>query len=76
MTEVKLPELSSGVSSAVISMWHYTEGDSINKGDDLVEVSTDKATFNIPSPVGGRVKKILINEGEAVHADDLLAVID
>ncbi|MCM8782752.1 MAG: hypothetical protein NC828_06890 [Candidatus Omnitrophica bacterium] len=76
MTEVKLPELSEGVSQAIVSMWHYSEGDLIKKDADLVELVTDKATFNLPSPVSGKVKKIMFNEGETVHVGDVLVVIE
>lgn len=76
MTEVKLPDLAEGVTKATVSMWHYTEGDSINKDDDLVELVTDKATFNLPSPASGRIKKVNFSEGETVNVGDILAIIE
>lgn len=76
MVEVKLPDLAEGVTSATLSMWHYSEGDSINKDDDMVELVTDKATFNLPSPAAGRVTKIMRSEGETINVGDVIAVIE
>ncbi len=76
MAEIKLPELSEGVTAATISMWHFSEGDLINKDDDLVELVTDKATFNMPSPVSGKVKKIMFNEGDTVNVGNVIALIE
>lgn len=76
MTEVKIPELSDGVMNATISMWHYSVGDLVKKDDDLVELVTDKVTFNLPSPITGKVTKIMVNEGETVKAGDVIAIIE
>ena len=51
-------------------------GDKVNEGDDLVEASTDKATFNVPSTANGKVTEILIQEGEEVKVGDILVRIE
>ena len=76
MTDVKLPELADGVNKAVVSFWHMSEGDSINVGDDLVEMLTDKATFNVPSPISGTLTKISVEEGEEIRVGDTIATIE
>ena len=76
MTEVKIPELSEGVTNATISMWHYSVGDSIKRDDDLVELVTDKATFNLPAPAAGKVAKLMFTEGDTVKTGDIIAVIE
>jgi len=76
MVEVRVPELSPGVMGATISMWHFTEGDLIKKGEDLVELVTDKATFNLPAPAEGKIKELMSREGEMVKTDDLIAIIE
>jgi pyruvate/2-oxoglutarate dehydrogenase complex dihydrolipoamide acyltransferase (E2) component len=76
MPEIKVPDLGDGVIYATITMWHYSVGDSVKRDDDLVELVTDKATFNVPSPVSGRVTKVEVSEGETVKSGDLLAVIE
>lgn len=75
MTEVKLPTLAEGVDKAVVSFWHKESGEDVKKGDDLVEMLTDKATFNIPSPISGMLNNILVEEGEEVKVGDLIAKI-
>jgi pyruvate dehydrogenase E2 component (dihydrolipoamide acetyltransferase) len=76
MIKVSLPELTEEVKSAVVSFWHFEIGDKINEGDDLVEMATDKATFNVPSPASGALKEINCEEGDTVQVGDTLAVIE
>lgn len=74
--EVKLPELGMNVHSATLNFWHLDEGDMVNQGDDLVELTTDKMTFNLPSPFKGKIKKIYVNEGETIQVGTTLAIIE
>ncbi|MFH1753448.1 MAG: biotin/lipoyl-containing protein [Candidatus Omnitrophota bacterium] len=76
MVKVKLPELGEDVKSAVISFWHFAVGDTVKESDDLVEMATDKATFNVPSPASGTIKEINCEEGDTVQVGDQLAVIE
>ncbi len=76
MTKVILPNLGENVEKATISYWYIKIGDSVNKDEDLVELTTDKATFNLPSPCTGTLSEIMFNEGEIVHIGDALAVIE
>ena len=76
MTEVKLPSISEGVVKASISYWFKTVGDAIKEGDDLVELVTDKATFNLPSPVSGVIKELLVAEGDEVTVGQVLARLE
>jgi pyruvate dehydrogenase E2 component (dihydrolipoamide acetyltransferase) len=76
MTKVTLPELGEGVKSAVVSYWHFDAGDKVNEGDDLVEMATDKATFNVPAPVSGKLAETNVEEGDTAQVGDTLAVIE
>lgn len=76
MTEVRVPDLGDGVEGATVSMWHYTTGDTVKQDDNLVELVTDKATFDVPTPVSGKVIETAISEGSVVKTGDLLAIID
>jgi len=76
MADVKLPELANGVEKAVVSFWHVVVGESVSEGDDLVEMLTDKATFNVPAPVSGKVIETLAEEGQEVKVGDVIAVIE
>lgn len=76
MTKVVLPELGEGVTEAVVSFWHFEEGQTVKEGQDLVEMATDKATFNVPVPATGVVKQRLFEEGCKVKVGEVLAIID
>ena len=76
MTEVKLPPIAEGVDKANVSYWHRAAGDSVKEGDDLVELVTDKATFNLPAPVSGTVKEVLVAEGDEAKVGQVLAKIE
>ena len=76
MSDVKLPVLAEGVNKASVSYWHKREGDDVKEGEDLVELVTDKATFNMPSPAAGKLKKILVREGNEAKVGQAIAVIE
>ena len=76
MKEVVLPELAEGVNEATISYWHFEEGENIEEGADLVEMMTDKATFNVPAPSTGTLTKRMFEEGEVVKVGAVLATIE
>jgi len=74
--EVKLSDLGKNIEKATLTFWFVQEGDNVEKGADLAEVSTDKAVFTIPSPASGKVVKINIEEGADVSSSDVLCVIE
>ncbi len=76
MKKVILPELGEGITKATITYWHFKEGDQVQEGADLVEMATDKATFNMPSPASGTLTKIIVPEGENVPVGTELATIE
>ena len=76
MTKVILPELGEGIEKATVSYWYFKAGDKINEKDDLVELTTDKATFNLPSPCTGILSEVLLCEGDTVGVGEVLAIIE
>ena len=74
--EFKLPDLGEGVAEGEIVKWLVNEGDSIKEDQPMVEVMTDKATVQIPSPTTGKVGKILTKEGQAVKVGDVLVTFE
>ncbi len=76
MNKIILPELGEGIEEAIVSTWYFSIGDKVNKDDDIVELTTDKATFNVPSPASGVIKKIIQHEGATVKVGDVLAELE
>ena len=75
MQEFKLPDLGEGLAEAEIDKWLVKEGDVVAEDDLLVEVITDKATAEIPSPFAGTVTKIHAAEGEVVPVGTVIITI-
>ncbi len=73
--EFKLPDLGEGLTEGEIARWLVAEGQEVAEDDPLVEIATDKATVEIPSPAGGIVSRILVPEGEVVPVGTVLVVI-
>ncbi|MCX7928037.1 MAG: lipoyl domain-containing protein [Candidatus Omnitrophica bacterium] len=75
MRAVILPELGPAIEKAVVSFWFFKEGDQVKENEDLVELTTDKAAFNIPSPCNGILVEIFFREGDTVQVGEVLANI-
>jgi pyruvate dehydrogenase E2 component (dihydrolipoamide acetyltransferase) len=73
-TEVKLPRLGQGMESGTIVKWLKSEGDTVEKGEPLYELDTDKVTQEVESDASGVLLKIAIAEGE-VEVGKTIAVI-
>jgi pyruvate dehydrogenase E2 component (dihydrolipoamide acetyltransferase) len=75
--EFELPDI--GVKTGdkiVVSFWHVEEDEEFVEGNDLMEVSTHNATFNIPAPNTGKLIEILVQEGDAVEPSDVIAILE
>ena len=75
MKEFRLPDLGEGLTEAEIDKWLVKEGDVVAEDDLLVEVITDKATAEIPSPFAGTVARIHAAEGEVVPVGTVIITI-
>jgi pyruvate dehydrogenase E2 component (dihydrolipoamide acetyltransferase) len=73
--EFKLPDIGEGIHEGEIVKWLVKEGDTIKEDQPLVEVMTDKATVEIPSPAAGEILEIRAQEGEVVKVGSVLVVI-
>jgi pyruvate dehydrogenase E2 component (dihydrolipoamide acetyltransferase) len=76
MPDFKLPDLGEGVTEAEVDRWLVKEGDVIAEDDPLVEVITDKATAEIPSPFEGVVARIHVQAGDVVPVGTVLVSIE
>jgi pyruvate/2-oxoglutarate dehydrogenase complex dihydrolipoamide acyltransferase (E2) component len=73
--EFRLPDLGEGLTEAEIARWLVAEGEEVREDQPLVEVQTDKTTVEIPSPRGGTVLKVLVDEGAVAPVGAVLVVI-
>lgn len=76
MIKVTLPELGEGITKAIVSYWYFQAGQTVKKGEDLAEFTTDKATFNLPSPASGKLSEVFSSEGMSVNVGDAIATIE
>lgn len=76
MVKIILPELGEGITKATVSYWYFQVGQEVKEGEDLVELTTDKAAFNLPSPAKGKIKEILFSEGQVVKIGETLGSIE
>jgi pyruvate dehydrogenase E2 component (dihydrolipoamide acetyltransferase) len=74
--EFKMPDLGEGIHEGEILKVFVAEGDHINEGDPLLEVETDKAAVEIPSPFTGIVEKILVKTGDLVRVGEVLIIFE
>jgi pyruvate dehydrogenase E2 component (dihydrolipoamide acetyltransferase) len=73
--ELRLPDIGEGVAEGEIVRWLVAEGASVREDDLLVEVLTDKANIEIPSPVNGVLARILAQSGQIVKVGEVIALI-
>jgi pyruvate dehydrogenase E2 component (dihydrolipoamide acetyltransferase) len=76
MFEFRMPDIGEGVVEGEVVKWHVKAGDSVREDQPMVEVMTDKATVEIPSPRAGTVKEIRAAEGQICAVGAVMVVID
>ena len=74
--ELRLPKLAMTMQEGTVEEWLVMEGDTIEEGQDMVVVSTDKVDNTMPAPASGTVLRILVPDGDTVDVGTLLAVIE
>ena len=72
---VQMPALGESVTEGTVTRWLKQEGDTVERDEPLLEVSTDKVDTEIPSPVAGVLTKIIAQEDDTVAVGGELAVI-
>lgn len=76
-SEVKLPDLGKDApDKAKVSFWYCEIGEGVKKGQDLVEMVTDKASFSVPSPHEGKLVEIRVKPEDVVKVGQVMAVIE
>jgi pyruvate dehydrogenase E2 component (dihydrolipoamide acetyltransferase)/2-oxoisovalerate dehydrogenase E2 component (dihydrolipoyl transacylase) len=70
--EFRLPELGEGVYEAELVRWFVAPGGAVKRGQYLLEVMTDKATMEVPSPFTGTVTEVLAEPGQTIKVGDVI----
>ncbi|MGZ3427181.1 MAG: biotin/lipoyl-containing protein, partial [Polyangia bacterium] len=76
MFEFRLPDIGEGVVEGEVVKWHVKQGDTVREDQPMVEVMTDKATVEIPSPKAGVIKEIRAQEGKLCAVGAVRVVIE
>ncbi|MDB4896637.1 MAG: pyruvate/2-oxoglutarate dehydrogenase complex, dihydrolipoamide acyltransferase component [Firmicutes bacterium] len=74
--EFKLPDIGEGLHEAELLQWLVKEGDMVREDQPLLEVQTDKASVEIPSPVQGKVVQLLGKVGDTLHVGSVVVIFD
>ena len=74
--EYKLPDLGEDIETGDVIGVYVSVGDKVAQDQPLLELETDKAAIEIPSPSGGTIKEIHISEGDSIKVGQLLVTID
>lgn len=75
MHEVHVPQIGESISSGILASWLKNSGDTVEEGEEIFELETDKATMSVPSPASG-VLSTSAAEGEEVQVGQTVATID
>jgi 2-oxoglutarate dehydrogenase E2 component (dihydrolipoamide succinyltransferase) len=74
--EVKVPSLPESVSDGTLVNWKKKPGDPVKRGENLVDLETDKVVLDIPAPADGVLGPILRQEGDIVTTGDVIATLE
>ncbi len=74
--DIQLPEIGEGVTEGELVRWLVKVGDAIKVDQSLVELMTDKATVEVPSPAAGVVKELKFKEGDVLKVGAAFVIID
>jgi 2-oxoisovalerate dehydrogenase E2 component (dihydrolipoyl transacylase) len=75
-TTITMPQLGETVTEGTVAQWLKRVGDTVEKYEPFVEVSTDKVNAEVPSPVSGTIRELIVKEGETVPTGAPIAIID
>lgn len=73
---IKMPRVGDTVDSVYLVAWKKTLGEDVAVGEMLLEVETDKATVEVPSPVAGKVVELLFKVDDEIKTGDPIVICD
>ncbi len=75
MAEIKVPELAESITEGTIAQWLKQPGDTVEKGEFIVELETDKVNVEVISEEAGTVQELLAQEGDTVEVGQVIAIV-
>lgn len=73
---ITMPQLGETVTEGTVAQWLKKVGDTVEKYEAFVEVSTDKVNAEVPAPITGTIRELIVKEGETVPTGAPIAIID
>ncbi|WP_299460881.1 2-oxoglutarate dehydrogenase complex dihydrolipoyllysine-residue succinyltransferase [uncultured Gimesia sp.] len=74
--EIKVPSVGESISEVQIGAWHAEEGKWVAQDSEIVELETDKATFDVPAPLDGIIIEILKKQGETAAVGEVIGYLE
>src|SRR5512137_2819464 len=72
---INMPKLGFDMAEGTLVRWVKKVGETVNKGEVLAEIETDKATVEVESSASGVVRKLLVDEGAVVPVNTPIAIV-
>ncbi len=76
MTDVLMPQMGESIVEGTLTKWLKKPGDKVERDEPLFEISTDKVDTEIPSPSAGTLAEVMVQEGQTVQVNAIVAKID
>ncbi|HNK87377.1 MAG TPA: 2-oxoglutarate dehydrogenase complex dihydrolipoyllysine-residue succinyltransferase [Nitrosomonas sp.] len=76
LIEIKVPQLSESVAEATLISWHKKQGEKVVRGENLIDIETDKVVLELPATQDGILIEILKNDGATVKSGEIIAKIE
>ena len=76
MVEVTLETLPGASAEATVQAWYFEEGDAVEQGDEIAELTTEEGPFTVTAPASGILAEVYYDEGESVEKGEILCLIE
>src|SRR5690242_4203465 len=73
--ELKIPPVGESISEVTIGAWRKKVGERVERDEEIVELETDKATFDLPAPAAGVITKIVKQAGETANIGEVIGYV-
>src|SRR5437588_5936534 len=73
--ELKIPQVGESITEVVIGAWRKSVGDPVERDEEVVELETDKATFELPAPGAGVITRILKESGQTAAVGEVIGYV-